>query len=515
MARELMPRDRAPRILIAGLYHEGNRFSRVVTDRNAIAVVEGDALIARAETTGASIGGAYRFLKTQGASLIPALSAVTPPGGPIADAVYQDLRDRIVAGARETAPDGVYLDLHGAMLTQSLDDPEGDLLVRLREAVGGSVPIAVSLDLHAYVTDRMLAHADIILACKENPHSDYDLAGERAAELLIGKLRDDIAPVTAAVWVPLVFGCRMETAKGPLKHLHDRRRAFLAAESSLLDVSICNVHTLVDGERAWQCITAIADNDAALAARVASDLAHDLWSRRDDFTPEFVPLAAILDDVAAGRTAKPVIIGDQGDRVLAGTPGDGVTIISELVRNHPKLRAVVPITDPQTVTEAKAAGIGALLQRAIGGTLSDGLPSFPGLWRVASLSDGNFVQAGPYLARENAHLGDTAVLQSGNLTVIATSLPGFSQDREAFRSQGIVLEQQDVVVTKSGYHFKLSFADIGPCVVADTPGISNYRPGLIPYRTRRPIYPEDRIEEPTFVPSLYPPRQHRGGHGSG
>jgi microcystin degradation protein MlrC len=498
-----MARALSFRILIAGLYHEGNRFSRVVTGRDAIDVVEGDAMIAKAGTSGASVGGAYRRLKAQGATVIPALSAVTPPGGPIADAVYQDLSARIVTAAREAKPDGIYLDLHGATLTQSLDDPEGDLLVRLREAVGGSIPIAVSLDLHAYVTDRMLAHADIVVACKENPHSDYDLAGERAAELLLGTLRGDIAPVTAAVWVPLVFGCRMETGRGPLKDLHDRRRALLAAEPGILDLSICNVHTLIDGERAWQCITAIADRDSALAARAAADLARELWARRDDFTPEFIPLTAILDDVMAGRTRTPVIIGDQGDRVLAGTPGDGVTIISELARNYPGLRAVVPVTDPQTVAAAKAVGVGAVLQRAIGGTLSEGLPSFPGWWRVAALGDGNFVQAGPYLARENARLGDTAMLQSGNLTVLATSLPGFTQDREAFRSQGIVLEQQDVVVAKSGYHFKLSFADIGPCVVADTPGISNYRPGLIPYHKRRPIYPEDQIGEPTFAPSIY------------
>src|SRR5688500_3072458 len=104
-----MARPLSFRILIAGLYHEGNRFSRVVTGRDAIDVVEGDVLIAKADTSGASVGGAYRLLKAQGATVIPALSAVTPPGGPIADEVYQDLSARIVAVARAARPDGIYL----------------------------------------------------------------------------------------------------------------------------------------------------------------------------------------------------------------------------------------------------------------------------------------------------------------------------------------------------------------------------------------------------------------------
>jgi microcystin degradation protein MlrC len=98
------------------------------------------------------------------------------------------------------------------------------------------------------------------------------------------------------------------------------------------------------------------------------------------------------------------------------------------------------------------------------------------------------------------------MLRFANVTVLVTSLPGYTQDVEAFRSQGIDLREYDVIVTKSGYHFKLSFGEIGPCVVVDTPGISNYRPGLLPYRRRRPVFPEDRVSEPSFEPSVFSPR---------
>lgn len=491
------------RILIAGVFHEGNQFSSVLTRRANFVITEGAALVEKARGSSAAIGGAVRALAGQPVDILPAFSAVTPPGGPVEDAVYENLRDRILAAARELRPDGIYLDLHGGMVTQSLVDPEGDLLERLRAAVGASVPIAVSLDLHAYLTDRMLAHADIIVACKENPHSDYDQAGERAALLLVRMMQGRIRPVTAAQLVPLIIGSQMETGSGPLKLLHDKRRALMQTDPRLLDISIYNVHTLLDGEHAGQCITVMTDGDATLAAETAAALGRDFWERRDAFVPDLASLDSILTELGAGHWPKPLVVGDQGDRVLAGTPGDGTFIIRALLQDHPRLRAVVPLTDPETVDAARHAGIGAVLHRAIGGRLSIGETPVEGDWRVLGLGDGNFVQAGPFLAGEPAQLGDTAILARGNVTVLVTSLPGFTQDPVAFSSQGIELRDFDLVVAKSGHHFRLSFAGIGPCLVADTPGIANYRPGLIAYKKRRPAYPEDQNVVPRFEPALY------------
>lgn len=491
------------RILLAGLFHEGNSFSRVVTGRGSFAVTRGDAVLDKARTAGTGMGGACRRLTGENVALLPVLTAVAPPGGPVAPGLYRELRDAIVDAARAARPDGVYLDLHGAMATEDDDDPEGDLLEALRATLGPTIPIAVSLDLHAHPTPRMLARADIVVACKENPHSDYDGAGALAATLLLRALRGAIRPVTAAVWLPLVIGARMETAEGPLAALHAERRRLVEATPGLLDVSIYNTTTLLDAAGAGQCVTAIADGDAAVARDAAAALARALWAERDAFTPGFAPLDAVLGDVAAGRLRRPAILGDQGDRVLAGTPGDGTAIIAALLERWPGLRALVPVTDPDTVAAARRRGVGATLSGSVGGRLSRGIAGIAGDWRVAGLGDGRFVQRGPFLAGEPATLGDTALLTRGSLTLLATSLPGFTQDPEAFRSQGAEPAAFDVVVAKSGYHFKLSFADIGPCLVVDTPGLSNYRPGLLPYRKRRPVHPEDRVPDPDVAATLF------------
>lgn len=491
------------RVFVSSIFHEGNSFSRLKTGTASFAIVRGSALLEKVSQGSSALAGGCRALAMIGAEIVPGVSAVSPPGGPVEDDVFERLRDEIVAGARAARPDGVFLDLHGAMVTAGLDDPEGHLIAAVREACGPGTVIAVSLDLHAHVTPEMLARADIVLACKENPHTDYDLAGEQAATLLVDTVRKRIAPVTAAIWLPLIFGAQMETARGPLAELHARRRELLAARASLLDISICNCTTLVDVPGGGQCITAIADGDAVAAGEAVEELARIFWQRRDAFHSDFRPLDGVLADIASGALRAPVILGDQGDRVLAGAAGDGTAIMNELATRWPQLKAVVPVTDPDAVRAARAAGIGSELEIAVGGGLSAGIEPFRSTWRVETLGDGHFVQDGPYLRNEPAELGDTAVLRSDNLTILATSLPGFTQDPAAFRSQGIDVAGQDIVVVKSGYHFKISFGAVGTCIVVDTPGISNYRPGLLPFAKRRPVHPEDTIEEPSFVAEIF------------
>jgi microcystin degradation protein MlrC len=492
------------RVLLAGLFHEGNSFSSLVTDRGSFAIVEGPALLEKAWRSGTAMGGACRHLVRQDdVELVPVTQALAPPGGPVAHDLYLALRDRVVAAARRERPDALYFDLHGGMVTEQSDDPEGDLLQELRTAVGPAVPIAASLDLHAAVTPRMLQAADVLVACKENPHTDYDLAGARAAELLLHKCRDQLRPVTAAVWLPLVLGARLETAEGPLARLHERRRQLLHESATLLDISIYNTTALLDVAGAGQCVTATADGDPDAACEAAAILARALWEARDEFKPNFASADAVLSAVQTGELARPTILGDQGDRTLAGTAGDGTFMLRELLQHWPDLRALVPVTDPESVAAAQALGVGAVLVGGVGGRLSLGLEPVQGSWRIERLGDGHFIQEGPFLANEPARLGNTAILTNANVTVLATSLPGFTQDPAAFRSQGPEPADFDVVVTKSGYHFKLSFARLGPCVVVDTPGLSNYRPGLLPYRRRRPVYPEDRVPTPGFVAELF------------
>lgn len=437
-----------------------------------------------------ALGGAYRVFVEKRVEVIPSVSAVASPGGPVCDNFFRNYTDEVLNVIRSNEPDGVYLDLHGAMVTETIDDPEGELLEAIRAIVGDEVPVAISLDLHAYVTDRMLENADIIVACKENPHTDYHLAGAKASRLLFRAIEQDAFPTHACTTIPLIIGSKMGTGSGPLRLIHKYARRAQSENSAVLDISIFNTTSLVDVEGAGQSVTVTTDNDPELASTLSVELAKKLWSLRDQFSPDFKDLDALLHALSANRLSRPLVVGDQGDRVLAGAPGDGMFIAKTILNQYPNLRALVPVTDPEAVALAVSHAVGSRLKLTVGGKLSEGQSGLQGTWEIVKTGDGNFIHRGPYLAKEPARMGRTVLLRWRNLTLLVTEQPAFSQDPEAFESQGAAIADYDVIVSKSGYHFTLSFAGLAECVVADTPGISNYKPGNLPYRKRLGCYPE-------------------------
>ncbi|MDA4847833.1 M81 family metallopeptidase [Hoeflea poritis] len=480
------------RVYLGGMFHEANSFSTLATELDNFTIVAGDDLAAKLASSNTGLAAAAQLLWSRGHELVHGFSAVAAPGGPITDNAYQELKRRFLMEIGVCEPDAVYLDLHGAMMSTSLDDMEGDLLSAIRATVGADIPIAADLDLHGHVTPRMLEKADILIACKENPHTDYDLAGAKASGLLHDMLTSRAAIVSSAAWVPLLVGAGLETASDPLRKIHARARKLESENARIHDISIFNTTSLVDAAHTGQCVTIMhAPEQKRAVSHALEQLSGLIWESRHDFSPNFVALPEILRRIRQSSANEPVIVGDQGDRVLAGAPGDGTYIARVMVEQARDVRAVIPMTDPDTVDAARVAGEGAILERAIGGGLSRGTQSLEAAWAVNRLGDGEFINKGPFMANEPSSLGPTAVLQSNNLTVLATSKPGFTQDPAAFESQGVRLNDFDLVVTKSGYHFKLSFADVGPCIVADTPGVSNYVAGTLPFRKRTDVYPEN------------------------
>ena len=70
------------------------------------------------------------------------------------------------------------------MVTEHLDDGEGEILARVRKVIGKDLPLVVSLDLHANVTPEMVEHADALIAYRTYPHVDMADTGRAAAKHL-------------------------------------------------------------------------------------------------------------------------------------------------------------------------------------------------------------------------------------------------------------------------------------------------------------------------------------------
>src|SRR5690606_24387871 len=82
------------------------------------------------------------------------------------------------------------LSLHGAGVSEVTEDIEGELLREVRGIVGDHVPIVVTLDLHANVTEDMVNYSDLILGNHLYPHTDcYEIGREavvRAKQIVTG-----------------------------------------------------------------------------------------------------------------------------------------------------------------------------------------------------------------------------------------------------------------------------------------------------------------------------------------
>jgi microcystin degradation protein MlrC len=365
------------------------------------------------------------------------------------------------------------------------------------------VPIAAGFDLHGYCTPTMLAAADIITACKHNPHSDLQATGERAARLVLAMLEGALRPVTAAVRLPFMSRGNSETAAGPLLELHELGRTWLAKAPALVDYSIFNNHSFVDAPGIGQVVLAIGNGDATAAIAAAQDIGARMWDARDRFVMSFPDIDAVLDRVLAEPGARPFVMGDKGDNVLAGAPGDSTALPWRLHERGLDLNVALPLTDAAAVAAARAAGVGGVITREVGGSLTPGTRPFPLSATVLHLADGDFVNTGLYMRGQPSRLGPCATVRAGNLTLLLTSEPGLTQDPAAFTTHGIDIAAQDLVVAKSFFHFKLSFEGVATPIQADTPGMSRFAPKELPYVLGRPFHPADDITLDRIAATLF------------
>jgi microcystin degradation protein MlrC len=495
------------RVLIGQFFHETHGFNPHPTPASRIVVRRGPELIESARGTGTTLGGMVERLSELGYEIVPTLGFVAAPSGRIEHAFFMSLSDEFLSLARRERVDAIAIDLHGAMCTTGTTDADGDLLTRLRAAVGGTLPIGIGLDMHAHVTRAMLRAVDVCVACKECPHIDFPECGIRVIDCLDAMLHGRLKPVRAMAKAPMIHLNSGLTASAPFSEVRKRADQIMAREPSIRDISLYQVYRFSDyEEEKGHTAVVLADGAPDVAAQAAQELAQLFWSQREKFCSDLPTIDAVLDRVASEESLRPFILGDTGDRVIAGAPGDSTAIL-ERAMQRPGLRGAAPITDPVSVEVATAAGVGAHVEMQIGGRLTPGFSPLPVSGTVLHLGDGKFEISGPVLGGERASLGRTAtVLIDDRLIALLTSEPGLTHTPAAFISQMIDVGSQDFVVAKSSSHFHANFAGIGTTLEVATPGLSHFTPGFFPWRHAK-FWPEHDLGEPQIRAHVFVGRQ--------
>jgi len=486
------------RVLSAEISHETNTFNIRPTTLQSFRdrfLLDGPQAIAQRGDQNTELAGLLDTGRDHGWQITHAISAAAGPGGVVTQAAFDTLTTPLIAAAYG-AWDGVFLILHGAMVTDFCEDGEGEILRRVRAVIGPDLPVAVTLDPHANVTTAMCELAQILVSYTTYPHVDIRATGRRTAELLHRTMAGEIRPRTLRAHRPMLeeaSGGR--TDMGAMIARHALARAY-EARHDIYAISINGAFPNADITEVGPTVLITCEGDFAAHAAIAETLADDIWERRHEALNTY-----LTADEAAGiartwnGTGRPLIIADYADNPGAGAYGDATALLAALIGAGVGNACFGPLVDPVAAAFLNAQAVGCGVTLDIGGTTA---PEFGGgpltvtgtvKWAGDGLVRGN----GPMMAGLTRSFGATAVLEVGGIDILIVSTPHQMLDLMQFETFGIDPARKSVVALKSMQHFRAAFAPIaGQIVVCDSGALCTMNYGLLPYRrVPRPIFPLD------------------------
>ena len=497
------------RIAVGGFLHETNTFAPTKASYDDFvhgggwpAMAQGADVLRVMRNINIGLAGFVEAAEAQGWEMVPTISCGASPCAHVTRDAYERIVKVLVEGVNAAGKlDAVYLDLHGAMVTEHLDDGEGEILRRVREVIGKDLPLVVSLDLHANVTPEMVEHADALIAYRTYPHVDMAETGRAAARhvalLLRSKQKFAKAFRQLPFLIPISWQC---TSDQPTKGIYQKLAALQGEAVPTLsfapgfpaaDFAHCGPSVFAYG-RTQADADAAADNIAALVESHEDDFDGLIYTPDDG-----VRLAMEL----AKTASKPIIIADTQDNPGAGGDSDTTGMLRALVRNNATKAAIGVIYDPQSAKTAHAAGVGATVTIALGG--KSGIPGdapYQETFIVEQLSDGRFVAPGPYYGGRDMDMGPSAALRIGDVRVVVSSHKAQLADQAMYRYVGIEPTEQAILVNKSSVHFRADFEPIAEkLLICAAPGAMPADTAELPWTRLRPGI-RTRPNGPVFAP---------------
>ena len=483
------------RIAVGGFLHETNTFAPTkatyadfVHGGGWPSMAHGADVLKTMRRINVGLAGFVEAAEENGWELIPTVSCGASPSAHVTRDAYERIVKEIVDGiANAGALDAVYLDLHGAMVTEHFDDGEGEILRRVREVIGPDLPLVVSLDLHANVSPEMVEYADALIAYRTYPHVDMADTGRASARhlalMLKTKKRFAKAFRQLPFLIPISWQC---TNDQPTKGIYEKLAALesdavptlsFAPGFPAADFRDCGPSVFAYGKTQ-------ADADAAADKVVALIEGHE-----DDFDGRiFSPDDGVRHAMELAKGAKrPIIIADTQDNPGAGGDSDTTGMLRALVRNKATRAATGVIYDPQSAKAAHTAGVGASVTLSLGG--KSGIPGdapYKETFVVEKLSDGKFVAPGPYYGGRDMGMGPSASLRIGDVRAVVSSHKAQLADQAMYRYVGIEPTEQAILVNKSSVHFRADFTPIAEeIIVAKAPGAMPADPATLSWRKLR------------------------------
>ena len=482
------------RIAVGGFQHETNTFAPHRADFAAFAradswppLVRGAALFDSMAGLNLPLAGFIERARDARCELLPLAWCSAEPSGYVTEDAFERIATILLDDLTAADVDAVYLDLHGAMVCEHREDGEGELLRRVRGVVGDRIPVVVSLDLHANVTEAMVQYSDGMTIYRTYPHLDMAATGARAFDLLCAHRESDAWHKTMRK-IPFLFPltaqctdfepCRSLYAALPRHQQADGVASIdFAAGFPPADIAECGAAVVACGA------------DASAVEAAAEQFYRRVVAAEPDFRFEVFDPAAAVARALQNPGPKPVVLADAQDNPGAGATSDTTGLLYALVRGGARGAVLAMLHDPDVAARAHAAGVGVTLDGALGGKSGfAGSEPFTGRFEVEALGDGRFVFTGAMNRNARAELGPMALLRVLDDVSEVRVIVGSSRAQclAMIRHLGVEPAEQKILAVKSTVHFRADFDPIAAeTLVVLAPGANSCRLSELSYQNLR------------------------------
>jgi len=486
------------KILSAEIAHETNTFNIVPTTLQSFKeryLLNGEQAIAARGDNNTELAGLLDTGRDYAWNINHVISAAAGPGGVVTRDAFDAITAPLFAAAQGNY-DGIFLMLHGAMVTDFCEDGEGEILRRLRAVVGPDLPIAVTLDPHANVSAAMCELAQILVSYTTYPHVDFRATGRRTAELLQRTMLGEIHPVTLYARRPMLEEANGgRTDLGPMIARHAQARAY-ETRKGVYAISINGAFPCADIAEVGPTVLITCDGDTQDHRSIAEALADDIWDRRHEALNTYLTSSQAAEAASKWNgDAGPLVIADYADNPGAAGYGDATDLLGALLTAGVRNACFGPLIDPSAAKALSGHAIGAQVTLDIGGATA---PEYGGGPLHVSgvlkwIGNGDVVGNGPMLGGLKRSFGLTAVLEVAGIEILIVSIAHQMLDLMQFETFGIDPAKKSVVALKSMQHFRAAFAPIaGRIIVCDSGALCTLNYGSLGYKNvPRPIFPLD------------------------
>lgn len=485
------------RIAVGGFALESVSFLTQVTDIADFErwAVRGPDLIDALRGTESVGGGFIDILEREDAEILPLVYTDGFAAGPASESALEKYKSELTHGLASAANtgkgiDGVLLFLHGAMTTPACTNPDLSVAKAVRQTLGPGVPFIVAVDLHANIDPAMADIVDGLFGFHFSPHTDMAETGRRAARVLVRTTRNEISPAVHIEKPPLALASiYTATAIPPLKDIVETGFAAEIAHPNILDISILCGFAYADVPQIGASVVVVADRDDQAARSVAQELSALIMRNKDRLIHDnlvYSPAAGVSRALeVAAASAKPVVMLEHADRLNDSTWG----LHAILAAGNKTAKVAVPfLWDPAAVADAVQAGAGATVTLRVGGHSSErtgGPSTLTGT--VVFAGPKSFIGTGPMRAGHHIDLGDAAVIEAGNITLVLTSESKPAIDLDPFIQFGLDVHDFDIVLLRSKTHFRAVYEPIAEeIIIIDTPDWGPAELTTLPYKNVRP-----------------------------